>query len=88
MVTGAEAASVADTDTVETVTGFEDLNWGVFQKNGGTNPTLLGATKGKTKAKSFVTDYLSENPKIDKETIVARPLGKAVGIRTKEVHTF
>ena len=57
-------------------------------KNGDPLPPIIGATKGKTKAKNLVTDYLAKNPSVDKSTIVARPLGKAVGIRTKEVHTL
>lgn len=78
--TAATAATAADT--------FEDLNWGVFLKNGNPTPQLLGAAKGKTKAKNFVTSYLETYPEVDKATIVARPLGKTVQVRTKEVHTF
>ena len=96
MVTGATDAETTATDaettattTATTVAGtFEDLNWGVFLKNGNPIPQLLGAAKGKTKAKNLVTTYLADHPTVDKATIIARPLGKTVSVRTKEVHTF
>ena len=84
-MTGTETAQTNGAVAADT---FEDLNWGVFLKNGNPVPTLLGAAKGKTKAKNFVTNYLDQNPTVDKASIIARPLGKTVQVRTKEIHTF
>ena len=80
------------TENVTPVTGtpetFEDKNWGVFLKNGASEPTLLGTTKGKGGARKFVSSYLETNPSIDRDAIVARPLGKPVHVRLKQIPTF
>lgn len=95
MVTGVDTnVETVQTETTETATRqgatttFEDENWGVFLKNGGSTPTLIASVKGKGKAKTFLSEYLSENPKVGKENIVARSLGKPVPIRTREIVTL
>jgi hypothetical protein len=91
MVTGATDETNENNTNNEKRTipeGFEGNNWGVFLQNGADNPTLVGSARGKNKTKLFITEYLETNPNINRESIVARPLGKAVHVQMKQVPTL